>query len=53
MDSALHGMSQGNFNLGVFRETNVTRWGLARESIMYRVAAMEALILQHIKVSVF
>ena len=42
LESALHGMSQANMDLGVFQETKLTKRIYMCESSGYRVAATEA-----------
>ena len=53
METALHRMSQGNVDLGVFQETKVTGGIFARESSGYLVSATEALKLHHGGIVVF
>ena len=39
LESALHGISQANMNLGVFQETKVTKGVYMQESSGYKVVA--------------
>ena len=53
MESALHGMSQANMDLGLFKDTNIKKSIYTREYSGYRVVTMEEPIMHSGGITVF